>query len=123
MKAHKTKHKGKQRILYLTTDAMKILNEQREKHLTGHLFRTRGDRPFTGRALVGRMAALQRKLGARVTCYGYRHALATRLLSRGVPDTHVAAILGHSNTRMIHAHYSHLAADAKLLREAAEKAG
>jgi integrase len=50
--------------------------------------------------------------------YGYRHSFATDALAKGVPDTQVAELLGHSGTAMLHRHYSHLTARAKTLREA-----
>jgi integrase len=67
------------------------------------------------------MWRLSEKIGHRVTAYGYRHTYATRALAMGLPDTHVAALLGHGSTRMIHAHYAHLNANARLLKEAAAK--
>ena len=50
--------------------------------------------------------------------YGYRHAFATDVLANGVPDAHVAELLGHSGTAMLHRHYSHLTARSQALREA-----
>jgi hypothetical protein len=37
-------------------------------------------------------------------------------------DAVVAALAGHADTRVIHQHYSHLTDNAKLLRQAANKA-
>jgi hypothetical protein len=37
-----------------------------------------------------------------------------------VPDTHVAALLGDSSTRMIHSAFSHVSA-GRLLREVADQ--
>jgi integrase len=50
--------------------------------------------------------------------YGYRHGFATDALAQGVPDAQVAALLGHSGTAMLHRHYAHRGAKAKVLREA-----
>jgi len=47
---------------------------------------------------------------------GYRHTFATDVLDRNVWDAHVAELLGHASTAMIHRHYGHLAAKAKVLR-------
>ena len=40
----------------------------------------------------------------------------TTALEQGVPDTHVAELLGHASTAMIHRHYGHLAARSVVLR-------
>ena len=55
-----------------------------------------------------------------VSPYGYRHSFATDALANGVPDAHVAELLGHSGTAMLHKHYAHLGAKARVLREALE---
>ena len=61
-------------------------------------------------------------LGLRVMAYGLgRHSFATEALSAGVPDAVVAALLGHTSTEMVHAHYSHISENARLLQDAAEK--
>lgn len=121
LKQHKTRHKGKRRILYLTREAIAILQAQRERYGSGHLFRGIRGEPFTIRAIVGRMMGVAKKIGRPVSAYCYRHTFATRALSAGIPDTHVAALLGHTSTAMVHRHYSHVSENARLLREAAEK--
>lgn len=55
------------------------------------------------------------------TAYGYRHAFATEALAAGVPDAHVAALLGHTSTAMLHRHYSHLTHQAQAMRAALER--
>jgi integrase len=50
------------------------------------------------------------KLVIDATAYGFRHSFATDALSNGVPEAHVAALLGHSSTTMLHRHYSHVGA-------------
>lgn len=121
LKQHKTRHKGKRRILYLSSEAVTILREQAERHQAGALFRGLGGRPFSLQAIVSRFLRLSDKLGVSVCSYSYRHTFGTRALAAGLPDTHVAALMGHTSTRMIHQHYSHINADARLLREAAER--
>ena len=41
-----------------------------------------------------------------------RHSYASMLVNKGVPLAYVAAQLGHSDTRMVERHYSHLAPSA-----------
>lgn len=124
LKKHKTKHKGKRRIIYLSPDALTLLKTQSLLYDgKGPLFRGIGGEPFSIHAIVTRMIRVSKRIGRSVTAYGYRHSFATRALAIGTPDTHVAALLGHTSTTMIHAHYSHLTEDSRLLRDAAARIG
>lgn len=121
LKRHKTKKKGKTRVVHFSPEAMKVLTEQRDRYGSGALFRgVRGER-LTIRAVVGRFLRLSEKVGHPVTSYCFRHSYATRALSAGLPDTHVAALLGHTSTTMLHKNYSHIGENAKVLREAAAR--
>jgi integrase len=64
--------------------------------------------------------ALRRKIGLpeSVIPYGFRHTLATDALAQGVPEAHVAELLGHRGTAMLHKHYAHLGTRAAALRAA-----
>ncbi len=121
LKNHKTRHRGKQRILYFGPEALTILRKQAERHKTGPLFRGQRGQHFTPHAIAVRFIRLCERHGVKVTSYCFRHTWATRALSAGVPDTHVAALLGHSSTRMIHANYSHVNQNAALLKEVAAR--
>ena len=64
------------------------------------------------------MSGLRRKLkdsGIKLDCsgimYGFRHSYATEMLKRGVPEAHVAQMLGHKSTAMLSKHYSHLSSE------------
>jgi len=52
---------------------------------------------------------------------GYRHTFATDALEAGVPETHVAELLGHSSTAMIFKHYGHLTAKGQSLRKSLDR--
>lgn len=119
LRVHKTRGTGRDRLIYLSPDALAILQQQRDRRTGGLLFRNRLGRAWRDKSLAQAMWRISARIGERVTAYGYRHTYATRALARGVPDVHVAALLGHGSTRMIHAHYSHLSADARLLKDAA----
>ena len=122
LKRHKTKKKGKQRVLYFNTDALTVLREQAEKYdRAGLLFRGVGGRPLTRHAVVCRFIRLSEKIGRTVRAYDYRHSFITRALEGGVPDAQVAALVGHSSTAMIHKFYSHVSANGRILRDVVEK--
>ena len=118
LRKHKTAHKGKMRVIYLSADALDVLNDQREKHVTGFLFRTSKGNPWARKVVAHKLWRLQRKLGVKATAYGFRHSFATEALANGVPDAQVAALLGHSGTAMLHKHYSHLTGQSRALRDA-----
>jgi integrase len=122
---HKTRRgsKGKPRVIYLSPAALDVLSAQREKYPTGLLFPNRKGTLWRDKALTQAVWRVAQKIGHRVTAYGCRHSYATRALEKGLPDTHVAALLGHGSTRMIHKHYSHLSENARLLKDAAAKVG
>jgi len=121
LRKHKTAHKGKARVIYLSAEALALLNAQREKYGDWYLFRTVRGVPWTRAVVAHKMWRLNAKLGIHATVYGLRHTFATEALAKGVPDAQVAALMGHSGTAMLHKHYSHLTARSQALREALAK--
>jgi integrase len=122
---HKTRRKtGRPRLLVFNSAAMAVLEGQRVRYPSGALFRNRFGRPFTSHSITRRCEQIGEALGVRVLAYGLgRHSFATAALINGCSDSEVAALLGHTGTRMLHAHYNHLTENARALRAAAEKAG
>jgi integrase len=122
LKAHKTAHKGKARVIYLLPAVVELLNRLKARCPSGPLLRNRCGRPWTGWAVVKAMQAARERAGLPgKVAYGLRHTFATDALAAGVPDAHVAELLGHSGTAMLHRHYSHLTANARLLRGALDQ--
>lgn len=115
LREHKTAHQGKKRIIYAGPQAMDVLRDQIQRHTTGALFRGQRGEQLSIQAIVTRFLRLSEKLGRSVTAYHFRHTFITRALLAGTPDTHVAAMVGHSNTTMIHKHYSHVAQQSSVL--------
>lgn len=118
--SHKTAHTtGKPRVIWLTAAASDICRRLAAKHPTGPLFRTPRNLPWDACYLARNFRNLRKRLNLpdTLTLYGYRHTFATDALANGVPDAHVAELLGHCGTVMLHKHYSHL-----LPRNAALKA-
>jgi integrase len=116
--AHKLAHKGKQRHLILSGEALAIV-QRRASEREGYIFQGVNGK-LTATAIGLRVTRLCRKAGVRhLVPYGYRHTFATDALAKGVPDATVAALLGHCDTSMIHKHYSHLSSRTRLLKDAA----
>jgi integrase len=119
---HKTAYRGKSRVLYLPPETVVLLIRQRERCRGGALLRNNRGEAWTENAVVLAMRRTRERAGIpHATAYGLRHTFATDALSNGVPDAQVAELLGHSGTAMLHKHYNHLAARAKVLRDALER--
>lgn len=118
---HKEEETG-DRVIHFPAAAMAVLEAQRAKWPTGFLFRTRFQKHFRKREIVRRMLIISEAVGFRVTAYSCRHSWATKALIVGVPDVVVAALLGHKGTAMLTMHYSHVSANAAVLKAAAERA-
>jgi integrase len=121
LKRHKTANRGKARVIYLCDEALALLTAQRDRHGCSLLFRNQSGTVFGRKMLAQKMWRLSKSLGVRVTAYGFRHTFATDALVSGVPDAHVAELLGHSGTAMLHKHYSHLGSKAQALRAALDR--
>jgi integrase len=115
---HKTAHRGKVRVIYLSDEALAVLREQQAKHPKGYLFHRPTGGKWTSNGIGKKFERMSRKAGVKVIPYGLRHTFATDALANGVPDAQVAALMGHSGTATLHRHYSHLTARSQALREA-----
>jgi integrase len=119
---HKTEGSGKMRVILLPPGVVGLCKALAERHPAGPLFRDTKGKPLTPDRLRNWLFKTRRRLGLRrVIAYGYRHGLATDALAAGVPDAQVAELLGHSGTAMLHKHYSHLVAKARVLRGALDQ--
>lgn len=118
---HKSDRSGKPRLIFLPPSLVELLKTQVEKFKRGQLLRSNKGVAWTGRSITQAMRRLKKKAGVKTIAYGYRHGFATSALSKGVPDAHVASLLGHSSTAMLHRHYSHLTSQTRVLRSAVEQ--
>ncbi len=119
---HKTDRTGKVRVIHLPPAVVELCKTLAQRYPTGPIFRQCNGKALTPERLRNWLFKTRRRLGlGRVIAYGYRHGLATDALAAGVPDAQVAALLGHSSTTMLHRHYSHLTARARVLQDALDK--
>ncbi len=122
LKQHKNSGKGKARVLVFPEALVAVLEDQRRARHRGHLFLNDDGRPFTGLSISRRLALARERAGVKrpVTAYGLRHSFCTRALATGASNAQVAALVGNSEA-MIAKHYSHIDADAQLLKLLAER--
>ena len=120
---HKTAKTGRLRTIYLSQPIVALCRKLAEQHPTGPLFRTTRGEQWKKTAWKQAMERVQKKLGLtkRPLASGYRHSFATDGLEAGVPETHLAELLGHATTAMIQKHYGHLTVKGRALRNALEK--
>ncbi len=115
---HKTAHKGKDRRIILTGEALEIIKRRVARYPKGPLFprqRHPGGRaalgtpqPWSPNNIVHKFRRLADKLGLpHFTAYSYRHTFATRWLRAGRSVEKLAVLLGNTPA-IIHKHYSHI---------------
>jgi integrase len=119
---HKTAGKtGAPRVVFLPPEVVELCKTLAVRNSSGPLFRRQLGTPFPSACYLARLVRkLRRKLGLPETIipYGFRHTFATDALAGGVPEAHVAELLGHKGTAMLHKHYAHLGTKAAVLRAA-----
>lgn len=114
---HKTDRTGRDRIVQVPPEGVALLNRLVAKWGTGPLLRHSLGGRWTSPAVGWQVRALCKRIGIKVIPYGYRHTLATDALAAGVPDAHVAHLLGHRSTQMLMLHYAHLGERSRVLKE------
>jgi integrase len=118
--AHKTARHGKDRIIFLTGEALEIVRGLVEKYPAGPLFRTRKGTAWKGTKVGNRFDLIRKAIGIqKLTPYSYRHTFATAWLEQGESVDILAELLGNSPD-IIRKHYSHLLGDTGNLRRQLE---
>jgi len=113
---HKTEGKtGEPLVVHLDATLLALTKRLAVLHPEGPLFLNNRGRAWKENAWVKAMIRLRKTLQeagialkSSGIMYGFRHAFATEMLEAGVGEAHVAALLGHKGTNMLHKHYSHL---------------
>jgi site-specific recombinase XerD len=118
MEEHKTMESGEPLVIVLNPTLVALTKRLVAERPDGPLFLNNRGNPWTDTAWGKAMCGLRKKLAAaKVTLsstgimYGFRHAFATEMLKCGVPEAHVAGMLGHKSTAMLSKHYSHLSSE------------
>ena len=122
---HKTAKKtGRPRLVFLSPEALDLTKELMDKNPDGPLFLNSRGKPWTRNAIRIRFRNLRRRHPELkgIVAYSYRSSFATDALEIGVPDTTVAALLGHTNTATLHKHYARLSGRLDHLKDAAARA-
>jgi integrase len=125
LKKHKTAKKtGKDRMIYLCPEALELTKKVMARNPEGPIFRNTRGVPWTKNAIRLRFTKLRKKHPQLkgIISYTYRSSFATDALEAGVPDTTVAALLGHTNPSTLHRFYARLSHKVKHLQAAAGKA-
>ena len=123
LKTHKTAGKtGRPRTIYLPPASLELCLRLAGENPAGPLFRRKRGGPWKKGSWWRVMEGAAKRAGVPAQMpYGYRHAFATDALEAGVPETHVAELLGHTSTAMVAKHYGHLSSRSRALRESLER--
>lgn len=115
---HKTKDSGGPLVVLLNPAMVSLTKKLMAERPEGRLFLNNKGNPWTDTAWGKAMSGLRTKLkkaDVNIKCtgilYGFRHSFATEMLKKGVPEAHVAGMLGHKSTVMLSKHYSHLSTE------------
>ncbi|WP_436717707.1 tyrosine-type recombinase/integrase [Roseiconus lacunae] len=109
------------RVIFLSSSAKLLVQQQVDRYPTGRLFRNNRCNPWTKDAVVNRLRRISKKVGFRVIAYGARHSFATNALIRSVDTVSLSHLMGHKDTRMVN-NYAHLAQNVEFLLKQAENA-
>jgi site-specific recombinase XerD len=97
---------GKDRMVYISNDAMKALIEYlriRPESETPKVFLvekgTCRGQPISIRGIQKRMEYYAKKSGLKVSCHQMRHTMATQMLNAGAELVTIQDLLGHSSIR------------------------
>ena len=108
-KNHKTNSKTGKSLVVPLSPCLRTLTRILIAKRDGNLFLNDRRKPWTKDSIALRLRRMREKLGIEgLVAYSYRHTFATDALLSGTPIATVAAILGHTDTKMVSQVYGHL---------------
>ena len=106
---HKTRQKTGRPLVVPLSPCLQTLTRILAANRDGKLFLNDRGSPWTKDSVSLRLRRLREKLGIKgVVAYSYRHTFATDAMLSGAPIATVAAMLGHTDTKMVSQVYGHL---------------
>lgn len=117
---HKTRRKtGRALVVRLTPRAVELCRAMADRWPDGPIFRNTDGNPWTRNAVRLRFARLRDALGLPKGggSYSARHNFVTDCLQAGISVAATAALVGHTSTDMIDAHYNRLQERGDFLSE------
>lgn len=119
---HKTRQKTGKPLVVPLSPCLQTLTRILASKRDGILFLNDRGSVWTKDSVSLRLRRLRDKLGVKgVVAYSYRHTFATDALLSGAPIATVAAMLGHTDTKMVSQVYGHLDQHTWHLIQAAEQ--
>jgi integrase len=118
---------GKSRHVYLTGEGVALFRQWSAGRRGGELLLTRAGEPWhpNGQAQPMLRACRRASIDPPINFHALRHTYASLAIMAGAPLLVVAKNLGHTDTRMVEAHYGHLTENyvASKIAETAPKFG
>jgi integrase len=107
----------------LVPDMVELSRRLMKQRPEGPIFRNSRDRPWTRNAMACRFRVLRGELGLgpEATAYAIRHRYAREGLRLGLSSSELAALMGHSNPKMVDQVYGAWDQQIDRLREAARR--
>lgn len=108
---------GRDRVIYLNDDLVKMIERRIKLYPEGHLFRTKRNSKWSNEAMSVALRWYSKRLSISPppTAYGFRHSFATDWLLNSGPIKVLADMIGTS-VGMIERHYGHLQVDKVRMR-------
>lgn len=120
IREHKTAHRGKDRLIFLSRSAKRLLTKQARRRPNGLLLRTDDGVRWSKDSWGSLFRRLRERTGISATAYAYRRAYAVRAIESGLSIEQVAGLLGNTSTVALR-HYVDLSRRLQMLKAAAER--
>ncbi len=114
---------GQKRVVLLEGDALRATQERCLRYPEGPLFRNQDGEQWKRRPLAARFQRLATAVGFPITAYALRHAFATDKIVEGKDLITIAALMGHTDLKMLQKHYQKVNKRPEFLRAALRKGG